>query len=196
VVKNRDCINLKEEIILEQNNPVNNSVYTTQGNFLGKVVDVAIDDKQNVEFLELDNQTKILTKQIAVSGVDAIIVQDNQKLVRISNFKKRGMPNKNLVSTVQEVKIMPTDVLPTLTNDQKVSIQQIPNGIKYPFNSKSLPIKISSSNFKFLIGRKAERTIYADNQELIIKKNNKITNRTVEIAKVHGKLRELTMFSL
>lgn len=195
IVKNEDSINLKEEIILELNNPINNPVYTTKGKFLGNVADVVLNDKLFVENLILDNSLSISNNQIAVSSPNTLIVQDEEKTIRISNFKKRGMPNKNSAISTQEVKILPKVEIQSTIIDMADKTTEQP-ATKYTFGNNSLPLHLSSSNCQFLIGRKAEKNIYADNRELIIKKNTKITKKTVESAKSYGKLRELTMFSL
>lgn len=50
-------------------------------------------------------------------------------------------------------------------------------------------------NGNFLIGRKAVKTIYGLNNEIIIKKDSIINEKNLESAKKHSKLMELTVFS-
>lgn len=188
IIKNKGCLNLKEEIITEENNPINNLVYTTTGCYLGKIKDVLLKNNKEVEFLELDSGIKLSTPQIASSSKNTLIIQEAEKRIRIANYKKRGMPKNNSASTVQEVRIMPNV---EIQGENKMEQKEM----KYSFGKNSFPLKFSSSNYEFLLGRKAGKNIYTDNQELIIKKDNKITLKTISIAKMYGKLRELTVFS-
>ena len=67
---------------------------------------------------------------------------------------------------------------------------------KEPFKIYNQPTPqrlIGNSNF--LIGRKAIKTIYGLNNEIIIRKDNIINAKNLENAKRHSKLVELTVFS-
>lgn len=56
--------------------------------------------------------------------------------------------------------------------------------------------KIVASKNNFLIGRKVTKNIYSFNHELIIKKNTRVTEKTIVIAKSHSKIKELSLYSI
>lgn len=58
-----------------------------------------------------------------------------------------------------------------------------------------LPTPILSNNYNFLIGRKSNKNIFANNNEIIIKKNSKITQKHIDTALNYNKLRELATHS-
>lgn len=56
--------------------------------------------------------------------------------------------------------------------------------------------KIVASKNNFLIGRKVTKNIYSFNHELIIKKNTRVTEKTIVTAKSHSKIKELSLYSV
>lgn len=216
IIKNNACIELKSAIKSETSNPINNRVYTTLGKFLGIVTDIYIDDKQNIVNVELDNSTTLDIKQIVTSGKDAMFVQDQDNIVKLSNFK-----NKAITNTIENKKIK-VEILKTPTENAEISTQTLEhtqtnsinesdnnmeqdnNSIqiepikprkKVELNESCLPKKSTTKN-NFLIGRKVQKNIYSFNHELIIKKNTKISEKTILTAKSHSKLKELSLYSI
>ena len=59
-----------------------------------------------------------------------------------------------------------------------------------------VPKKMLTTSFDFLIGRKVGQNLYAENGQLIAKKQSKITNHIIDIASQNGKLKELTTYSV
>lgn len=108
----------------------------------------------------------------------------------------------------------PTDTISSLNLKEKdlkendatnFKTEQVPNGaimgsdkpqegLKYKISNQPMPQKVVG-NGSFLIGRKALKTIYGINNEIIIKKDNIINSKNLESAKKHSKLVELTVFS-
>lgn len=216
IIKNNACIELKSAIKSETSNPINNRVYTTLGKFLGIVTDIYIDDKQNIVNVELDNSTTLDIKQIVTSGKDAMFVQDQDNIVKLSNFK-----NKAITNTIENKKIK-VEILKKPTENAEISTQTLEhahanstsendnnmeqdnNSIqiepikprkKVELNESCLPKKSTTKN-NFLIGRKVQKNIYSFNHELIIKKNTKISEKTILTAKSHSKLKELSLYSI
>lgn len=54
---------------------------------------------------------------------------------------------------------------------------------------------ISTTKVNFLIGRKVSKNIYSFNHELIIKKNTRINEKIILLAKTHSKFKELSLYS-
>lgn len=199
--------------------PINNAVYTYLGKCVGKVTDILLDDKYYIKSLII-GQTEIDINEILSSGEDAVIIQDKNKKVNISNIKRKKSKKVAILDTKlnydQKVVILNNekDEVPSIQvkediqNDQEnINTTLIDNQIitqennenkpkiKYTLKDEpSLP-KIMFANSDFLIGRKLEKNIYSQNKELIARKNTKITLEIINKAKMFYKLRELTKFS-
>ena len=148
-------------------------MFDTDGNCLGKVNDLAVNNRCEIENLFLQNDELLNIKDIVNIGKN-LIIKNGKKTVKIASLKPKS-------------KILPS----TLNTNIKVSIQE---------NSKAktvatMPKKMIVGS-EFLIGRKVGQNIYSDNKQLIIKKQSKITNQIVDIASKNGKLKELTTFSV
>lgn len=216
IIKNNACIELKNSIQSEVSNPINNRAYTTLGKFLGIVTDVILDDKQNITQVELDNTNMIGIKQVVTSGKDAMFIQDEDNLVKLCNFKSKNITNSQQNKKIK-VQILTEENQPDdSTSQENISkpstlenrasepilleqeadkeIEPIKPRKKVELNENCLPVKTTSKN-NFLIGRKVLRNIYSFNHELIIKKNTRITEKTILNAKSHSKLKELTLYS-
>lgn len=216
IIKNNACIELKSAIQSEVSNPINNRAYTTLGKFLGIVTDVVLDDKQNISQVELDNTNMIEIKQVVTSGKDAMFIQDEDNLVKLCNFKSKSITNSQQnkkikvqilaeqkeidEDTTQEIATEPSQ-LENLTTEPILAKQEDAKEIepikprkKIELNENCLPVKTTSKN-NFLIGRKVLKNIYSFNHELIIKKNTRISEKTILNAKSHSKLKELALYS-
>ena len=177
----QDAIILKNsfEIILdtidESNyiNPNNFQIYSVAGNKIGKVADITLNDKNKIENLILQDKTKLLLKNILNVGDRVIILKEGQSKLKISNFKSR------------------TNIIKYSKSNIKVEIQ---NGVTIIKAQK--PNKVITNNYEFLIGRKTNKNIYADNGELLVKKQTKISTNIIDVVCRNGKLKELTANSI
>lgn len=225
VVKNNACVELKSAIKSETSNPINNRAYTTLGKFVGIVTDVTIDDKYNIKSIQLDNESSIEINKVVTSGKDAMFVQDEENYVKLCNFKSKAIQNKQenknikvaimhqdageklanieplkteaeniSVEASQESTAQENENIEKSESISEVNIEPIKPRKKVELNSDCLPIKSATKN-NFLIGRKVQRNIYSFNHELIIKKNTRVNEKTILIAKSHSKLKELTLYS-
>ena len=154
-------------------NPTNFDVYSLDGNKLGKVNDIAITDNNKIENLILNNQNKLTTNSILNVGENVIILKAEHQKVKITDFKNKSK------------------IVKWLNKDIKVETQ---NGVTIITPQK--PKKMLTNNFNFLLGRKTTKSIYADNGELLVKKQTKITNNVIEIVCKYGKLKDLTANSV
>lgn len=208
VIKNNACLELKDAIVDEINNPINNYAYTTRGKLLGTVSDVEIDNKNNIVQIDLNNGEHIKIDKVVTSGKDAMFVQDEENLVKISKFKRKNFANTNQNKEIK-VQILPTapanvdeednslKVEEPQENNKEVEVEEvqpIKPKKKVVLNADCLPTKkVTKDNY--LVGRKVERNIYSFNHELIIKKNTRVTEKTIVTAKSHSKLKELALYS-
>ena len=184
VIKNSEALSLcLNELDTKENNPINLDVYTTCGDHLGKLIDIELNDKFQVEnFLTSDQ--KIPHKKLINIG-NSLIINTTEKKVNLSNLKPKI--NKNNVKPNNVISILPKIEEPTLE-------QAEPTKKLYKISTEAVPQKVVG-NSNFLIGRKALKTIYGLNHEIIIKKDNLINAKNLETAKKHSKLVELTVFS-
>ena len=140
-----------------------------QGTTLNQLIGVG--DK--VENLVLQDKTKLLINCILNVGDKVVILKERQSKLNISFFKSKANIIKYNKSNI------------------KVEIQ---NGVTYIKPQK--PNKIITNNFEFLIGRKTNKNIYADNGELLVKKQTKINTNIIDVVCRNGKLKELTANSV
>lgn len=125
-----------------------------------------IELSSNLKVEKFNTPTSSFTpKQIVNIGTNVLINKSDKKVL-LHNFK----PRKINISK---------------TSSQKVNIlaPQIENQTTM------------TGDTEFLIGRKASKTIYSINNELIVKKDSIVSKKHIELAQKHGKLAELTIFS-
>lgn len=184
VIKNSEALSLcLNELNTKDNNPINLDVYTTSGDHLGKLVDIELNDKFQVEnFLTLEQ--KIPHKKLINIG-NNLIINTTDKQVKLSNLKPKI--SKNNIKLNNVISILPKIEDPQTENEEPVKKL-------YKISTETVPQKVIG-NSNFLIGRKALKTIYGLNHEIIIKKDNLINAKNLETAKKHSKLVELTVFS-
>lgn len=177
MLKNNEAVYLKSTILQSDINIVGCDIFCTDGCCLGKVQDICFDDNFSIESLILQNEQAVLKSEILIAGTKILIARKDDA-VKISNYK----PKRKIL-------------LQNLTAEQKVTIQQTPPK-KASVPIARTPKKILTAGYEFLIGRKVGQNIFADNKQLIVKKQCKITSEIIDIASKNGKLKELTTYSL
>ena len=172
VIKNREAIVLAiNEAECRDFSTMNMQVYSADGEDIGRVSDLELTDNYRLNSLVIGDK-KISPDNIISLG--KVIVTKGENSIKTLS-KSRTNPFKNSVDPTHKVTIL---------------APQIEDEIKTP----STPARaVASPNF--LLGRRAVKTIYGVNNEIIIKKESPITALTLESAKRHGKLVELTVFS-
>lgn len=187
VIKNNEALvlSINQETLVEKN-PINLEVYSTSGNYLGKLIDVELNEKFEVENF-ITTEQKLTYKQI-VNVSQNIIINDSDKQIKLCNLKPKRIKQKN-------VSALNVTIMPKISDPVEEQTNQVVEDKKaYKINTQPLPQK-AVSNTNFLIGRKALKTIYGINNEIIIKKDTLINAKNLENAKKHSKLVELTVYS-
>lgn len=212
VIRNSEALILENaQNTKAENNPLGLEIYSSAGDNLSVLTDIELEKNFEVKKF-IAGDISVLPENILNIGKIVVVNNSNIK-IRRSDFKpKVKKTNTTLKGNI--IKIMPTidEVisLPAInsnlvqapqivTEDQ---IQQtntekpIPTQAKESFKiySEPTPQRIVG-NGNFLIGRKAIKTIYGLNNEIIIRKDNIINAKNLESAKKHSKLVELTVFS-
>lgn len=206
MVRNDSSINLLSEVKdkFGKENPINFSVYNLNGSFIGKISDIKMNDKFNMESFILSDNTEISIQSFLSSSCATMIVKNNESNAMLHHFKPKNnilkldiqenkdvfilkseneYINQKLQQNSQNNEIMPINAKQTIINlEAKKTDTQLPNVI--------------TSNVNFLIGRKATKNIYSPNNEIIVKRNTIINSSNIEIAKKYGKIKELATFSI
>ncbi len=168
-----------------ENSPINLEAYSLTGDYLGQVCDAELSSNLKLNFL-ITKTHRVRQDQIVNVG-DNIIVNLEDKKVRISDFK----PHVKIASTLPEEKVY---IMAPKIEVEKDTQTTISNQTNFKINSLPFPQRIMG-NSNFLLGRKMFKTIYGLNNEIIIKKEFIINEKTINSAKRHGKLMELTVYS-
>ncbi len=173
IVKNSNTLDLMASKELEIKNcfsPINSIVVSLNGNFLGYVSDIELDEKLNMKnFVVREGEVINLNNIVNISD-SAIIISTDEKKPKLGNFKEKSKIQISLNNSNEIVNILekPDTILPNRT----------------------------VTNYNFLINRKVSKNILNFNGEVIIKENQIITSKILDIARINGKIRELTKYSL
>lgn len=161
VIKN--VSKLKEVILQEDfNNPINKVCISINGEILGKIIDVEIDNGV-VENIILENG-KQLSSSMVVACENVVIVNDTNNSVKRSGFapKMKKINTDNIIVKIQQSNV----------EDEKKQVQLIPPR----FVAKSM------------LGQVSLKTVKGLNNEIIVKKGELITSAIIEKARLHNVL--------
>lgn len=156
----------------EENSPINTSVYSFSGKEAGEVNDACFDDKLNTICLKTNKEMEIKIEDVVNVGYDVIFYTDNKVKICIEKMKPKNQNfenNENIKANILELG----------GKEQNIELKN------------ALPVRVSSSG-KFLLGRRANKSILGLNNEYIVKKGQVISEKTIQTAKQHNKLNELT----
>ncbi len=172
IIKNSDVLSIMESSELKMKecfSPINSIVVSIDGNYIGHVSDIELDNKYNIKNFIVDGQVFDLNKVINISE-SAIIINTLDIKTNLSKFKSK---TKIVIGNER------------ITN-QTVSVMS---------NQTILPNR-TMLNYNFLIGRKVSKDILNFNGEIIIKENQTVNSKVLDIARINGKLRELIKVSM
>ena len=172
IIKNNDVLELMESVeyrLKEYFSPINSIVVSIDGNYLGHVSDIELDDKYNIQNFIVDGQSYALNKVVNISE-SVIIINTLNKPQKLANFRSK---NKIVISRKKK-------------KNQTVNVME---------NQTILPNR-TIVNYNFLIGRKVSKDILNFNGEIIIKENQIVNSKILDIARINGKIRELTKVSI
>lgn len=152
----------------EMPSPFNKTIIDEKGNSLGLLNDLIIDEKGVIaEYLSSNGKT--LPASSICSHNDFILCSENLKL---KNFKPKEKEQYNVYEL----------------ENIKVNIMRIDN--PPPASITHMPPKITIASDS-LIGKTAKQDIFGKNNELLIKKNQTITPKALDLIKTHNRLNQL-----
>lgn len=174
LIKNSNVLTLLENVELKTKecfSPINSIVVSIDGKLLGHVADIELDKKFNItNFVTSKNETINLSKTVNMSET-AIICCDNGNKPKLSRFKQKKtihFPSGEKLNEVVNILEKNETILPNRT----------------------------VVNYNFLVNRKVTKNILNFNGEIIIKENQIINSKILDIARINGKIRELTKYSM
>lgn len=155
--------------------------------------------KQSMELKLLDYENIVMKQAFSVLGqafgvVVDIDITNNLKIDTIYLSNNYKLPLQNIVKIGNII----------ISSDKKICLSKYKNKpqiIKkknYSVTLQSLPPKMPTKaiiNEDLLLNRTVYNTIYDSNNKAIIKPNTIINNSIINLAKKHGKLKELTRYS-
>ena len=178
-IKNNQAVSLKVEPTKYANCPINSKAYSINGEYLGSVKEISIDEKFQTEKFSLDNNSVIEVSRLASFGKNTIIFYDTNDNVDIKKFIPNRSPKTFKTEQENLTEIMP--IVEEKTNDNVVSVNEEP--------------KPNTQNSDFLLGRICTKDIFNFNNELLIKAHTVIAKKHLKEIKKFGKLRELMLYS-
>lgn len=149
---------------IDTNNPVGKLVLTLGGDSLGRVKDVQIEGKK---------VTKLITKTCEI-GVKNICDFSGTYLF----FSEKRIKKNNIKNNFPKAKNINNKVKIQSNFDKKINDKN---------NLYQIPFK-SSISFADIIGKMATNDVFGMNNEIIIKKDQIITEKIIKKAKKHNKL--------
>lgn len=179
IIKSAD-LTLKEITQIEKsNNPINALAYSVEGEFLGKITNVNLNDKLTVNnLLTLNCELKISDLTVFSKNVYLF----NTKQIKIKRqVKKKFSPKVNLLQNVTS--------LPVITDKENVKIMDMSKDINI------LPTHTTATTNNILLGKKLIKTLQSTNGEIIARKDTVITQKILVQASKFNKLREMALNS-
>lgn len=178
---------------------VANVALTTGGDCLGKIVDVFFDENFSALVFETASGVAIPSSLLLSIGDDAAIF-NLESTASIAKFKPKSQ--KIVVQNLPEIKVSilkeEETGFPIISNNFNESSFSKDRKIEGTFDiSKqkkagiTFPKKLVS-NPKSILGKRANKTIFGLNGEIIVKDMQVITEKIIEKARQHSKLFELT----
>ena len=150
-----------QPLLLENNNPRFKEVVSTDGVSLGRVTDVKLVGKK-IDTL-ITEKGELKSKHILCQSKNIII------FTKIKKNNKKNEKNSQKILNLPKIEIM------NIANDA---------------TEQTFPTRVSLSP-KMILNKKATQDILGLNNELIIKKDEIITQKSIEKAKKHNKINYL-----
>lgn len=177
---------------IEYNNQINNSVYSLEGEYLGKVKDITLSSGYKVESIEIEDKSFSSASVISFNDTNLIINSSGAKFSKETfRPKATNKPKLDMVKILPKIEQKDDDDIIPKIDFKDIELKPKQN---YKISENPLPQRMITSQ-NYLLGRKLNKTIYGLNNEIIAKKDCIITEKILVAAKSHNKLVELAVFS-
>ena len=171
-VKNNQAVmfnDVESESVLA---PINLKAYSINGEYLGVVEEIELNERFETEKISLDNNLILKIENFASCGQSTIIFNNSEEKLNIKKFEPNKMPKKLKTKQVQVATI-----LPMKENVNKIEVGQS---------------EAKSANV--LLGRVCLKDIINFNNEVLIKAQELVTKKNLKEINKYGKLRELMLY--
>ncbi len=169
-VKNNQAVSLKIDDDGLQPSPINSKAYSINGEYLGIIKEISLDEKYQTIKFSLDNIT-LSANELATCGKNTIIFYDNSEKINLNKFNYKPSPKLFKTEAMQTVETQP--IVNAVAVDQPKNTQ----------------------NTNFLLGRVCTKDIYNFNNELLIKSNALVNKKNLKEITRFGKIRELMLYT-
>ena len=174
-VKNNQAVELRENKQDFCIAPLGSKAYSINGEFLGVVQEIAINEKYQTQKILLDNGQVLEIEDIATSGKNTLIFYNQANKVNLKQFTPKR-PKDLKRKLVQMAEVQPVE-------QPKLEPEKVETKIA------------SNQDTNFLIGRICTKDIYNFNNELLIKANSLVNKKNIKEINKYGRLRELMLYS-
>jgi len=178
-IKNNQAVNLKVTNSEYSTCPINSKAYSINGEYLGVIKEISLNEKFMTEKLSLDNNSTIEISNLASFGKNTVIFYDANTSVDVKKFTPNKTPKLYKSNNVQIAEILPVEE----SKPDTISAVSVEDSVK-----------INTQNSDFLLGRVCVKDIYNFNNELLIKANTLVNKKNLKEIKRFGKLRELMLY--
>lgn len=197
-IKNRNCVRRYVESSIFVKSPINHPVYSTTGEKKGIIRDVTFDEN-NYQVLDL------LLEESTISANDVASISNSLVIIKGDGFTRLQPPRAPRIR--KSPKPYQEEIVEQELHQMNMEIDddnddEIDNIEPEPFKPQTLKVeeRVNTpariiSDYSFLLNRKVLADVYSTTGELIIPAGASISIHTVEIARRHGKLVELTVGS-
>ncbi len=184
-IKNNDFAELRDNLepLPYASDPTGSKVYSITGELLGVIQSVELGTKYEVTKITLENGAEVDLSRLANCSKNTVLVYDEHTTVNVNKFK---LPKPKFFKSRKDQNV---STLPVMSEPEPVAQP----AVEVYTPNISLPNK-SVTNSSFIIGRRVTKEIFGLNSDIIIKKNTKITQNTINTATKFGKLKELMMY--
>lgn len=211
LIKNSCVLCLKENLELSSNccfNPIGSSIYDLNGEDIGIITDLELDNNFKISNIQCCNKTFSL-KNFLTLGKNISFLKPNNK-TKHSSFspqKKISIFSKTINVSILDTTNQPIALSPTSLKENNLNKFEKTQNINN-FSIETNLNEVSKSNiqpqtspkrlitdYRFLLNRIITDDIFLSNGEILIRKNSKINSSIIQKARNFGKLIELTQKS-
>lgn len=194
-----DIISFGENVIFvqDENKKAKISSLKKRKSTCVKIQDIKVSADQKVYILSPTSSSKKNSKKTQTLQPDSAVLNAKPQNIDLNErAEKVAEPEDIPISPITPTEINSSEDASNLDELNNFA-QTAPEKPKLVYSLTEEPSKpgLVISNFEFLIGRKLEQNIYSSNNELIARKNTKITTDTIIKARLFNKTRELVKFS-
>jgi len=196
MIRSASCLAEEFSVSLAES-PINHPAFNQDGRALGIIRDIAMDGARVLSFVT-DGKIEIPVGTLLARSESIVVFNDTGKPLKIKPPKKQKL-TENIASGEAKSVAAKAEAPKSDSHSQGVQTRMIPFGRLRPNDADVGGAKVSDpfiSKYSFLLGKRLQRSIYAEGGRLIGKENDLVTEKTIGLAKESGKLAAVALHSL